>query len=102
VPARAQDSVAKLPPVITVTRDVGRSPLDLPFPITETRPDTARPGQTHLLLDQTLVLLPGVTVANRNNQSQDPRISIRRFGPRSSFGVLSGPILRSRNALTLH
>jgi len=101
VPARAQDSVAKLPPVITVTRDVGRSPLDLPFAITETRPDSARPGQTHLLLDQTLFLLPGVTVANRNNPSQDPRISIRGFGARSSFGVRSVRILRDGMPLTL-
>ena len=98
---RAQDSVAKLPPVITVTRDVGRSALDLPFAITETRPDSARPGQTHLLLDQTLFLLPGVTVANRNNPSQDPRISIRGFGARSAFGVRSIKVLRDGMPLTL-
>ena len=97
----AQDSVAKLPPVITVTRDVGRSSLDLPFAISETRPDSARPGQAHLLLDQTLFLLPGVTVANRNNPSQDPRISIRGFGARSSFGVRSVRILRDGMPLTL-
>src|SRR5690242_17914869 len=99
--AMAQDSVAKLPAVVTVTRDVGRSALDLPFAISETRPDSARPGQTHLLADQTLFLLPGVTVANRNNPSQDPRISIRGFGARSAFGVRSIKILRDGMPLTL-
>jgi iron complex outermembrane receptor protein len=99
--AHAQDSVAKLPPIVTVTRDIGRSALDLPYAISETRPDSARPGQTHLLVDQTLFLLPGVTVANRNNPSQDPRISIRGFGARSAFGVRSIRILRDGMPLTL-
>src|SRR5690349_5887447 len=69
-PARAQDSVAKLPAVVTITRDVGRSALDLPFAISETRPDSARPGQLHTMVDQTLFMLPGVTVSNRTNPSQ--------------------------------
>ena len=99
--AGAQDSVTKLPPVITVTRDIGRSSLDLPYAISEIRPDSARPGQTHLMLDQTLFLLPGVTVANRTNPSQDPRISIRGFGARSQFGVRSIKVLRDGMPLTL-
>jgi len=99
--AMAQDSVAKLPPVVTITRDIGRSALDLPFAISETRPDSARPGQTHLLVDQTLFLLPGVTLANRTNPSQDARISIRGFGARSAFGVRSIRILRDGMPLTL-
>src|SRR3954468_7283781 len=100
--ARAQDTViARLPPVVTVTRDIGRSALDLPYAISEIRPDSARPGQTHLLVDQTLFLLPGVTVANRTNPSQDPRVSIRGFGARSAFGVRSVRILRDGMPLTL-
>ncbi|HEY2378878.1 MAG TPA: TonB-dependent receptor [Gemmatimonadaceae bacterium] len=97
----AQDSVARLPAVVTITRDVGRSALDLPFALSETRPDSARPGQAHLLVDQTLFLLPGVTVANRTNPSQDTRISIRGFGARSQFGVRSIRILRDGMPLTL-
>src|SRR5690242_6883730 len=100
-PARAQDSIARLPPVVTVTRDIGRSALDVPYAISEIRPDSARPGQTHLLVDQTLFLLPGVTVANRTNPSQDPRVSIRGFGARSAFGVRSIRILRDGMPLTL-
>jgi iron complex outermembrane recepter protein len=100
---RAQDTttVRRLPAVVTVTRDVGRSPLDLPYAISEVRPDSARPGQSHTLVDQTLMLLPGVTVANRNNPSQDARVSIRGFGARSAFGVRSIRILRDGMPLTL-
>ena len=100
--AGAQDSIPKkLPPVVTVTRDVGRSPLDLPYAISNTRPDSLLPGQTHMLVEQTLSLLPGVTVANRTNPSQDTRIAIRGFGARSQFGARSIRILRDGMPLTL-
>jgi iron complex outermembrane receptor protein len=100
--AGAQDSLPrKLPPVVTVTRDIGRSPLDLPYAISNTRPDSVLPGQTHMLVEQTLSLLPGVTVANRTNPSQDTRISIRGFGARSQFGARSIRILRDGMPLTL-
>jgi len=98
----AQDTVARrLPPVVTVTRDVGRSSLDLPYAISSVRPDSVAPGQTHTLVEQTLALLPGVTVANRNNPSQDTRVSIRGFGARSAFGVRSIRVLRDGMPLTL-
>jgi iron complex outermembrane recepter protein len=100
--ARAQDSIPrKLPPVVTVTRDVSRSPLDLPYAISSLRPDSINPGQTHTLVEQTLSLLPGVTVANRTNPSQDTRVSIRGFGARSQFGARSIRILRDGMPLTL-
>jgi iron complex outermembrane receptor protein len=100
--ASAQDSLARrLPPVVTVTRDVGRSPLDLPYAISILRPDSVAPGQTHTAVDQTLGYLPGVTVANRTNPSQDARISIRGFGARSQFGARSIRILRDGMPLTL-
>jgi len=98
----AQDSLPRrLPPVVTVTRDVGRSPLDLPYAITSLRPDSLSPGLTHTLVEQTLALLPGVTVANRTNPSQDTRVSIRGFGARSQFGARSVRILRDGMPLTL-
>ena len=101
-PVAAQDSIPRrLPPVVTVTRDVGRSPLDLPFAISSLRPDSAAPGQTHTQVDQTLSLLPGVTVANRTNPSQDTRVSVRGFGARSQFGARSIRILRDGIPLTL-
>ena len=73
VSARAQDSLPrKLPPVVTVTRDVGRSPLDLPYAISSTRPDSLLPGQTHTLVEQTLSLLPGVTVGAEAVAAPEP------------------------------
>ncbi|HEV8496041.1 MAG TPA: TonB-dependent receptor [Gemmatimonadaceae bacterium] len=100
--AGAQDSLPRrLPPVVTVTRDVGRSPLDLPYAITSLRPDSLSPGLTHTLVEQTLALLPGVTVANRTNPSQDTRVSIRGFGARSQFGARSIRVLRDGMPLTL-
>lgn len=97
-----RDTVAyRLPPVVTVTRDVGRSPLDLPYAITVTRPDSLRPGQRHTQLEETLLLVPGVTVANRNNPTQDPRVSIRGFGARSAFGVRGVRVMRDGMPLTL-
>lgn len=100
--AQQVDTVPQtLAPVITVTREAGRSPLDLPYAVSSTRPDSARPGQRHVLLDETLLLLPGVTVANRNNPTQDPRISIRGFGSRSAFGVRGVRVLRDGMPLTL-
>ena len=58
-------------------------------------------GQRHLALDETLWLIPGLTVSNRNNPSQDPRISIRGFGARSAFGVRGIRVLRDGIPLTL-
>ena len=55
VPLRAQDtSVARLPAMVTVTRQPAKSPLDLPFGISTASPDSLRPGQAHVSADQTL------------------------------------------------
>jgi iron complex outermembrane receptor protein len=100
---RAQDTAATQlqPVVVEVGRGAHRSPLDLPFAVTVQTPDSSRPGQRHLSLDETLWLIPGLTVSNRNNPSQDPRISIRGFGARSAFGVRGIRVLRDGIPLTL-
>ena len=101
--AYAQDTTATrlAPVVVEVARGRHRSPLDLPFAVTVQTPDSSRPGQRHLALDEILFLIPGLTVSNRNNPSQDPRISIRGFGARSAFGVRGIRILRDGIPLTL-
>jgi iron complex outermembrane receptor protein len=101
--ARAQDTVAaRLQPVVVeVGRGAHRSILELPFAVTAQSPDSMRPGQRHLALDETLWLIPGLSVSNRNNPSQDPRISIRGFGARSAFGVRGIRVLRDGIPLTL-
>src|SRR5256885_2094270 len=99
----AQDTTAaRLEPVVVeVSRGSRRPILDLPFSVTVQTPDSQRPGQRHLSLDETLLLIPGLTVSNRNNPSQDARISIRGFGARSSFGVRGIRIMRDGIPLTL-
>lgn len=101
--APAQDTaVTRLEPVVVeVGRGTHGSPLDLPFAVTVQTPDSLRPGQRHLSLDETLWLIPGLSVSNRNNPSQDPRISIRGFGARSAFGVRGIRVLRDGIPLTL-
>src|SRR3954463_12091951 len=101
--AGAQDTAAThLPPVVVqVGRGTRGSPLDLPFAVSVQTPDSARPGQRHLALDEALWLVPGLSVSNRNNPSQDPRISIRGFGARSAFGVRGIRVLRDGFPLTL-
>jgi iron complex outermembrane receptor protein len=97
-----QGNAARLPPVlVTVTRDAARSTYDLPYAITVVSPDSTRPGQRHLTIDELLALLPGVLVANRFNPAQDPRVSIRGFGARSTFGVRGIRVMRDGIPLTL-
>jgi iron complex outermembrane receptor protein len=100
-PLFAQDTTVKRLPAVTVTREKARSPMELPMAISSTMPDSTSPGQPHTMPEQTLSLLPGVTVANRTNPSQDARISIRGFGARSQFGVRSLRILRDGMPLTM-
>jgi iron complex outermembrane receptor protein len=99
----AQDTVATrlAPVVVEVGRGTHGSPLDLPFAVSVQTPDSSRPGQRHLSLDEALWLIPGLSVSNRNNPSQDPRISIRGFGARSAFGVRGIRVLRDGLPLTL-
>jgi iron complex outermembrane receptor protein len=101
--ARAQDTATtRLQPVVVeVGRGAHRSVLELPFAVTVQTPDSVRPGQRHLTLDETLWLIPGLSVSNRDNPSQDPRISIRGFGARSAFGVRGIRVLRDGIPLTL-
>src|SRR5882762_10839570 len=100
--ARGQDTAAtRLAPVVVEVGRGTRSILQLPFAVTVQTPDSMRPGQRHLSLDETLWLIPGLSVSNRNNPSQDPRISIRGFGARSAFGVRGIRVLRDGIPLTL-
>src|SRR5262245_54180749 len=81
-------SVMRLPAVeVTVGRTPARSALELPYGLTRIVPDSIRPGMRNASIDERLFLLPGVFIANRNNPTQDPRLSIRGFGSRSQFGV---------------
>src|SRR5256885_11625704 len=99
--ARATAATCLAPVVVEVSRGARRSLLELPYAVTVQTPDSLLPGQRHLSLDESLWLIPGLSVSNRNNPSQDPRISIRGFGARSAFGVRGIRVLRDGIPLTL-
>ena len=86
---------------VTVTRDAARPVLELPYALSRVVPDSTRPGLRHISFEEMLLAIPGVTVANRNNPTQDPRISIRGFGARSAFGVRGVRVVRDGVPLTL-
>ncbi len=99
----AQDSTARpvLPTVrITAVREGPRSPLELPYAATLVRPDSLA-ALRRTGVDELLFAVPGVSLANRQNPAQDPRVSIRGFGARSAFGVRGVRVLQDGVPVTL-
>jgi iron complex outermembrane receptor protein len=74
------------PVVVTATR-VEQNSFDLPVAIDVVEKKDIQDGQLQMTLSESLIRVPGITAQNRTNQSQDPQISSRGFGSRSSFGV---------------
>ncbi|MEP6765357.1 MAG: TonB-dependent receptor [Gemmatimonadaceae bacterium] len=102
--ANAQDSTSAQvlhPLTVTVTRDVARSVLELPFALARVTPDSLHPGLKRSSIGEMLLGISGVQVQERNNPSQDPRLAIRGFGARSAFGVRGVRVLRDGIPLTL-
>ena len=99
--SRAEPSPATLTAVrVTATREGPRAPIELPYAVTLTRPDSLA-ALRRLGADELLFAVPGVALANRQNPAQDPRISIRGFGARSAFGVRGVRVLQDGVPLTL-
>lgn len=82
----AEDTISLAPVVVTATRTEQNS-FDLPVAIDVVEKKDIQDGQLQMLLSESLIRVPGITAQNRNNQAQDPQISSRGFGSRSSFGV---------------
>ncbi len=82
-----EEKVLSLSPVvITATRQAQNS-FDLPVAIDVVEEKDLKDGQLQIQLSESLIRVPGITAQNRNQQAQDPQISSRGFGSRSSFGV---------------
>src|SRR4051812_48636615 len=98
----AQDTThAALPTVrVTATREGPRSPLVLPYAVTQLHPDSLA-ALRRAGVDELLFAIPGVALANRQNPAQDPRVSIRGFGARSAFGVRGVRVLQDGIPVTL-
>src|SRR4026207_142118 len=81
-------------PVVIVSATRVELPLTkLPLSIQSVDRDQISSARPTWGLDEALVTVPGVFVANRYNFSQDQRISIRGFGARSAFAVRGIKIL---------
>jgi len=74
--------VTVAPPV-----DLQRQSINLPFSISSKKFRELQDSKQQLSLDEYLNGIPGLFVLNRNNYSQDLRISLRGFGARSAFGI---------------
>lgn len=82
----ADNSIVTSPVVVTATR-MEQNSFDLPVAIDVVDKKDIQDGQLQMTLSESLIRVPGITAQNRTNQSQDPQISSRGFGSRSSFGV---------------
>jgi iron complex outermembrane receptor protein len=74
------------PIVVTATRDAQRA-FDVPASADVIDGAIIRGGQPAINLSESLVRVPGVFAANRQNYAQDLQISSRGFGARAQFGV---------------
>ncbi|SNR63506.1 iron complex outermembrane recepter protein [Methylobacillus rhizosphaerae] len=74
------------PIVVTATR-AAQTSFDLPVAIDVVSKENIQDGQAQMTLSESLIRVPGITAQNRTQMSQDPQISTRGFGARSSFGV---------------
>ncbi len=84
--AMAEEAKVLSPVVVTATRTEQDS-FDLPMAIDKVEKQNIQDGQLRMTLSESLARVPGITAQNRNQMAQDPQISSRGFGARSSFGV---------------
>jgi len=100
--AQDPDSVVILGGVrVTVSRDAARSTFDLPYALSRLSLDSTRAATRRASLTEVLLFVPGVTISNRYNPTQDPRLAIRGFGARSAFGIRGVRVLRDGIPLTI-
>ncbi|HGO5518707.1 TPA: TonB-dependent receptor PqqU [Klebsiella michiganensis] len=63
------------------------SELDTPAAVSVVNGDEMRQAAPRVNLSESLGAVPGLQVQNRQNYAQDLQLSIRGFGPRSTYGV---------------
>ncbi|MEO8344729.1 MAG: TonB-dependent receptor [Betaproteobacteria bacterium] len=81
------DATTALDPVtVAATRGAERL-FDVPASANVIDGATIRDGQPAINLSESLVRVPGVFAANRNNYAQDLQLSSRGYGARAAFGV---------------
>lgn len=84
--ADEEKTITLSPIVVTATRQAQNS-FDLPVAIDVVEQKDIKEAQLQMQLSESLIRVPGITAQNRTQQAQDPQISSRGFGSRSTFGV---------------
>ncbi|WP_020166847.1 MULTISPECIES: TonB-dependent receptor family protein [Methylotenera] len=79
--------VIQLAPIVVTGTRVEQNSFDLPIAIDVVDQEDIQAGQLQMTLSESLIRIPGITAQNRTQSAQDPQISSRGFGSRSSFGV---------------
>ncbi|MEN9794254.1 MAG: Colicin receptor precursor, partial [Pseudomonadota bacterium] len=83
-PARADTLLDEV--VVTASRSE-QTIFDAPGSIDSVNRERIEASGPQINISESLGLVPGINVANRNNYAQDLQISIRGFGSRAPFGV---------------
>ncbi len=87
----AQTSAAptstQLDPVIISVERSRQTTFDAPAAISAVTRETIESAGPQVNLSEALSRVPGISVLNRQNYSQDLQLSIRGFGSRSTFGI---------------
>ena len=86
----AQTAAASATQLDAVVISASRSPqssFDAPAAISAVTRDVIDSAGPQVNLSEVLNRVPGITVLNRQNYSQDLQLSIRGFGSRSTFGI---------------
>ena len=83
----ATETNIKLAPIVSTATRTQQNSFDLPVAIDVVSKKDIQDGLLQMQLSESLTRIPGITVQNRNNEAQAPKISSRGFGSRASFGV---------------
>ncbi len=86
-PSSAFAQVQRGEPVVVTATRTDADPFDVPASIDRVEGDAIRAGRLQVNLSESLGVVPGLAIRNRNNYAQDLQLSIRGFGARSSFGI---------------
>ena len=83
VPAQVQ----RIEPIVVTATRVAADPFDVPASVDRVDGDDIRGGRLQINLSESLGVVPGLALQNRQNYAQDLQLSIRGFGARSTFGI---------------
>ncbi len=87
VPSENPANTMTMSPIVVTSTRVEQNSFDLPIAIDVVEQEDIQDGQLQMTLSESLIRIPGITAQNRTQSAQDPQISSRGFGSRSSFGV---------------